>query len=84
MGYNPEIILAGRRMNDSMSIHVVSKFVKEMIKKADPNKWIDCLGDGSYFKENCPDLRNTRVFDVIPTEGLRLRGRCRRPMGELT
>ena len=65
LGYNPEIILAGRRMNDSMSIHVVSKFVKEMIKKRIQINGSIILVMGLTFKENCPDLRNTRVFDVI-------------------
>ena len=71
-GYNPEIILAGRRLNDNMSQYVVSQVVTLMAKKhirvADAN----ILIMGLTFKENCPDLRNSRVVDLIKEfEGLR-------------
>lgn len=64
-GYNPEIILAGRRMNDSMGEYVASQVVKLMLKKG-----IQVLGShililGFTFKENCPDVRNTKVIDII-------------------
>ncbi|PQB03868.1 nucleotide sugar dehydrogenase [Aureitalea marina] len=64
-GYNPEIILAGRRMNDSMGAHVASQVVKLMIQKEIPVKGAKALVLGVTFKENCPDIRNTRVVDVI-------------------
>lgn len=65
IGYNPEIILAGRRLNDGMSFYVVSQLIKAMIKKAIRIDGADVLVMGLTFKENCPDLRNTRVVDII-------------------
>lgn len=65
LGYNPEIILAGRRMNDGMARHSANLFVKAMIKK---NISVSCsrvLVLGVTFKENCPDIRNTKVVDLI-------------------
>lgn len=64
-GYNPEIILAGRRMNDGMGEYVAHEVVKLMIKKG-----IQVLGShilmlGFTFKENCPDVRNTKVIDIV-------------------
>lgn len=64
LGYNPEIILAGRRMNDGMGAYVASQTIKLMLKKG-----IQVLGSkiiimGFTFKENCPDVRNTRVIDI--------------------
>lgn len=64
LGYNPEIILAGRRMNDGMGAYVVDQTIKHMLKKG-----IQVLGSnvvimGFTFKENCPDVRNTRVIDI--------------------
>jgi len=64
-GYNPEIILAGRRMNDGMGEYVADQVVKLMLKKG-----IQVLGSkvlvlGFTFKENCPDVRNTKVIDII-------------------
>jgi UDP-N-acetyl-D-galactosamine dehydrogenase len=64
LGYNPEIILAGRRMNDGMGAYVASQTIKLMLKKG-----IQVLGSniiimGFTFKENCPDVRNTRVVDI--------------------
>lgn len=64
-GYNPEIILAGRRMNDSMGEYVASQVVKCMIKKGGVIKDAKVLVLGITFKENCPDVRNTKVVDVI-------------------
>ena len=64
-GYNPEIILAGRRMNDSMGQYVASEVVKLMIKKDIRIKEANILFLGVTFKENCPDVRNTKVVDVI-------------------
>ena len=64
-GYNPEIILAGRRMNDGMGDYVANQVIKLMLKKG-----IQVLGShililGFTFKENCPDVRNTKVFDIV-------------------
>ena len=64
-GYNPEIILAGRRMNDSMGDYVASEVIKNMIKKDIKIKGAKILILGITFKENCPDVRNTKVVDVI-------------------
>jgi len=65
MGYHPEIILAGRRMNDGMGAWVASQIVKLMIKKSIAVNNSRVLVLGITFKENCPDVRNTRVVDVI-------------------
>ena len=64
-GYNPEIILAGRRMNDSMGEYVATEVVKTMISKDIRVKGAEILVLGITFKENCPDVRNTKVVDVI-------------------
>jgi UDP-N-acetyl-D-glucosamine/UDP-N-acetyl-D-galactosamine dehydrogenase len=64
-GYNPEIILAGRRMNDSMGDYVASEVIKTMIQKDIKIKGAKILILGITFKENCPDVRNTKVVDVI-------------------
>lgn len=64
IGYNPEIILAGRRLNDSMGMHVANETVKLMIKKGLNIKGANILILGFTFKENCPDFRNTRVIDI--------------------
>jgi len=64
-GYHPEIILAGRRLNDSMGEYVASQIVKLMIKKAIPVNNSKLLMLGITFKENCPDVRNTKIVDVI-------------------
>ena len=64
-GYHPEIILAGRRMNDSMGQYVASEVVKKMIKAGISVKGSNILVLGITFKENCPDVRNTKVVDVI-------------------
>ncbi len=64
-GYRPEIILAGRRMNDSMGEYVASQVVKTMIQKEIKVKGSKALVMGITFKENCPDSRNTKVVDVV-------------------
>lgn len=63
-GYYPEIILAGRRINDSMGSFVASEIVKKMVQKDIPVKGAKTLLLGFTFKENCPDVRNTRVIDI--------------------
>ena len=63
-GYYPEIILAGRRINDSMGSFVASEIVKKMVQKDIPVKGAKALLLGFTFKENCPDFRNTRVIDI--------------------
>lgn len=65
VGYHPEIILAGRRLNDSMGGYIANEVVKQMIKKEMPVKESNILVLGVTFKENCPDVRNTRVVDII-------------------
>lgn len=65
VGYHPEVILAGRRINDNMGAYVVSQLVKAMLHKSIPVKGANVLIMGLTFKENCPDLRNTRVVDII-------------------
>ncbi|WP_426477602.1 nucleotide sugar dehydrogenase [Chryseobacterium sp. CBSDS_008] len=64
-GYHPEIILAGRRLNDSMGQYVASQLVKTMIKKKITINGAQILNLGITFKENCPDVRNTKAVDVI-------------------
>ena len=64
-GYHPEIILAGRRLNDSMGQYVASELVKCMIKKNININGAEVLNLGITFKENCPDVRNTKAVDVI-------------------
>ncbi len=65
LGYNPEIILAGRRLNDNMGIFVANQVVKLMIKKGKRIEGAKILVLGITFKENCPDIRNSRVIYVI-------------------
>jgi UDP-N-acetyl-D-galactosamine dehydrogenase len=65
VGYNPEIILAGRRLNDNMGIYVANQVIKLMIKKGKKIEGSRVLVLGVTFKENCPDIRNSRVIDVI-------------------
>jgi UDP-N-acetyl-D-glucosamine/UDP-N-acetyl-D-galactosamine dehydrogenase len=64
-GYHPEIILAGRRLNDSMGEYVASQIIKLMIKKEVTVNGASILMLGITFKENCPDVRNTKIVDVI-------------------
>ena len=65
IGYNPEMILAGRRLNDNMGPYVVSEVIKLMLKKRIHIAEANVLILGLTFKENCPDLRNTRVVDMV-------------------
>jgi UDP-N-acetyl-D-galactosamine dehydrogenase len=65
IGYQPEIILAGRRLNDSMGAYVVHTIVKIMMKRGIASANSRALILGLTFKENCPDLRNTRVVDIV-------------------
>lgn len=69
IGYHPEIILAGRRLNDGMGAYVVSQLVKAMVKKRIHVDGAKVLIMGLAFKENCPDLRNTRIVDIIKELG---------------
>ena len=64
-GYHPEIILAGRRLNDSMGEYVAAQVVKLMIKKGVTINGANLLLLGITFKENCPDVRNTKIVDVV-------------------
>ncbi|MBV7529525.1 nucleotide sugar dehydrogenase [Chitinophaga sp. sic0106] len=64
-GYHPEIILAGRRLNDGMGAYVAQEVIKLMVKKDIPVKGAKILVLGITFKENCPDVRNTKVVDIL-------------------
>src|SRR5690606_39118882 len=65
LGYHPEIILAGRRLNDDMSNYIAGEVIKLMIKNDIQVKASRILMLGFTFKENCPDVRNTKVIDII-------------------
>lgn len=65
VGHHPEVILAGRRLNDNMGAHIVSQLVKAILKKCIHVEGGRVLILGLAFKENCPDLRNTRVIDIL-------------------
>ncbi len=65
IGYQPEIILAGRRLNDSMGAYVVSRIIKLLMQRHKTMQDTKALVLGLTFKENCPDLRNTRVVDIV-------------------
>jgi UDP-N-acetyl-D-galactosamine dehydrogenase len=65
IGYHPEIILAGRRLNDSMGAYVAAQLVKALVKRRIHIDGARILVMGLTFKENCPDLRNTRVIDIV-------------------
>lgn len=65
LGYHPQVILSGRRVNDNMGMFVANKVVKLMIGKGHVIKGADILILGVTFKENCPDIRNTRVVDIV-------------------
>ena len=69
VGYHPEILLSGRRLNDGLGAYVAQQMIKAMLKRRVPVVASRVLVMGLTFKENCPDLRNTRVVDVI--DGLR-------------
>lgn len=65
VGYHPEIILAGRRINDSMGVYVADEVIKLMVRKQIQVTGSEILVLGFTFKENCPDVRNTRVIDIV-------------------
>jgi UDP-N-acetyl-D-galactosamine dehydrogenase len=65
VGYHPEVILAGRRINDRMASYVADETVKLMLRKNRPVLGSRVLVLGLTFKENCPDLRNTKVVDIV-------------------
>jgi UDP-N-acetyl-D-galactosamine dehydrogenase len=65
LGYHPQVILSGRRVNDTMGLFIANKTVKLMIQKGITVKGAKALVLGITFKENCPDIRNTRVVDII-------------------
>jgi UDP-N-acetyl-D-galactosamine dehydrogenase len=65
IGYHPEVILAGRRVNDGMGEYVASQLIKAMTKKGIAIKGAKVLIMGLTFKENCPDIRNTKVVDIV-------------------
>ena len=65
LGYRPEVILSGRRINDNMGIHIASRVIKLMAQHEQPIKGGKILVLGLTFKENCPDIRNSKVVDVI-------------------
>ena len=65
LGYNPEIILSGRRMNDTMPKHLVTKIIKKLLLISNDTLPKKALILGATFKENCPDLRNSKVFDIF-------------------
>ena len=69
VGYHPEVILAGRRINDSMASHVADQTIKLMLKKGLPVLGSRILVLGLTFKENCPDIRNTKVVDIVKALG---------------
>ena len=65
LGYHPQMILAGRRINDNMSLYVASRVVKQMLTKSIQPSSAKILMLGLAFKENCPDVRNTKVVDIV-------------------
>lgn len=65
IGYHPQMILAGRRINDGMGMYIVGRLIKQMVKKGLPIAGGNVLILGLAFKENCPDLRNTKVIDIV-------------------
>lgn len=65
LGYHPQVILSGRRVNDNMGLFVANKVIKLLINKGVPVKGADALVMGITFKENCPDVRNTKVVDIV-------------------
>jgi UDP-N-acetyl-D-galactosamine dehydrogenase len=65
LGYHPEVILAGRRVNDGMSAYIAKQIVKQLIKADIPVKGAKVLILGVTFKENCSDLRNSKVVDIV-------------------
>ncbi len=65
LGYHPEVILAGRRINDSMGTHAADQTARLMMRKGIPVVGSRILVMGAAFKENCPDLRNSKVVDIV-------------------
>ncbi|MDN6843074.1 MAG: nucleotide sugar dehydrogenase [Staphylococcus equorum] len=65
LGHHPEVILAGRRINDNMAKHITSNIIKELLKKGIEVQGMTINLLGLTFKENCPDLRNTKVIDIV-------------------
>ncbi|MEB6206290.1 nucleotide sugar dehydrogenase [Mammaliicoccus sciuri] len=65
LGHHPEVILAGRRINDNMSKHVAANIIKELLKKGIEVQGMNINLLGLTFKENCPDLRNTKIIDIV-------------------
>ena len=65
LGYRPEVILSGRRINDNMGVHIASRVIKLMAQGDCPIRGGSVLVLGLTFKENCPDIRNSKVVDVI-------------------
>jgi UDP-N-acetyl-D-glucosamine/UDP-N-acetyl-D-galactosamine dehydrogenase len=65
LGYHPQVILAGRRINDNMGVHIASRVIKLMTQHDLPVNKAKVLVLGITFKENCPDIRNSRAIDVI-------------------
>lgn len=65
LGYRPEVILSGRRINDNMGVHIASRVIKLMAQYEQPIKGGRVLVLGLTFKENCPDIRNSKVVDVV-------------------
>ncbi len=69
LGYHPQMILAGRRINDNMSLYIVSQIIKHMLGKSIQPSKARALVLGLAFKENCPDVRNTKVVDIVSELG---------------
>ncbi|MFZ9981804.1 MAG: nucleotide sugar dehydrogenase [Cyclobacteriaceae bacterium] len=65
LGYHPEVILSGRKINDNMGMHIANRVVKLMTRAGHPINNADVLVLGITFKENCPDIRNSRVVDIV-------------------
>jgi len=65
LGYHPEVILSGRKINDNMGVHIANTVIKLMAQRALPISKADVLVLGITFKENCPDIRNSKVIDVV-------------------
>ncbi len=82
IGYHPEMILAGRRINDEMGNYVAERVIKLMTQRGMPVAGARILVMGLSFKENCPDIRNTRAIDIVhELQGYQRPGGCLRPLG---
>ena len=83
LGYHPQMILAGRRINDNMSLYVSSQIVKLMLAKTIQPHGARVLMLGLTFKENCPDLRNTKIVDIVAElASYGIERRRARPLGD--